>query len=170
MKLSKQTIRILIFLFIAVLLFSIGTYFVIQIVRNARMRTLYAKYDACSEELNLVIDFLQHKYPDHKKQPVYLRVAGGKMLLDPQNGFIDIPDEVSRLLTVLDEKCFVHEAAKLYVITFYGSRIQFDIQNGAYALVYSPEGEPEFLHQANEGFPIKVAHIEGDWYHVSRVG
>ncbi len=170
MKLSKKTKKIILFALIAAVLISAGTFGGIHIAKDLKMRSLYADYDTCSEELDMIIEFLQHQYPNEKKQPVYLRVAGGKMLLDPNKGFLNLPDEIGRILRMLDEVCFASEDAKLCMITFHGSRIQFDIENGAYALVYSPDGEPTYLHETNEGFPIKVRHIEGDWYHVSRVG
>ena len=170
MKLSKKTVMIIAIVIVAALVIASCTYFGIQIAKRMRMRALYADYKACSEELNILKDFLLQIYPEDKPQPVYLRVAGSKKLLDPQNGYVNLPDEMSRLIGVLDEKCFTSEHNALYVITFHGSRIQFDSENGGYALVYSPEGSPKYLREEYEDFPIYVEHIEGDWYHVSRLG
>ena len=170
MKLSKKVIMIILIAIVAALVIGSCTYFGIQLAKKKRMESLYANYDACVEELNIFIGFLEQRYPKDKPQPIYLRVAGGKMLLDPQNGYVNLPDEVSRLLTELDQKCFVSKDAPMFAITFHGSRIQFNSENGAYALVYSPEGKPDYLREEYEGFPIYVEHIEGPWYHVSRIG
>lgn len=170
MKLSRKTVMIILIAIVAALVIASCTYFGIQIAKRMKMRSLYADFHACSEELTIVKDFLLQIYPEDQQQPAYLRVAGGKKLLDPQNGYVKLPDEMSRLISLLNEECFVSENAKMYVITFHGSRIQFDSENGAYALVYAPEGEPTFLHEEYERFPIHVEHIEGDWYHVSRIG
>lgn len=169
MKLSKKTKMIILIALVAALTIGACTFCGIRIARNARIRSLYANYEDFSTELTVLIDFLKIQYPANKNQPTYLRVADGKALIDPQSGFVRLPDEISQLLTVLHRGCFTNENAKMYVITFHGSRIQFDIENGSYALVYSPDGEPEYLHQQGEDFPILVKHIEGDWYHVSRM-
>lgn len=170
MKMTKRTKRIILIALVAAITISSGIFCGIQIAKESRIRSLYAKYDACSEELNLLIEFLQHKYSDEKSRPDFLRIAGGKKLLDPKTGFVNIPDEISRILTVLEEECFVRENVKMNVITFHGSRIQINSENGVYAIVYSPDGVPAYLHEAGEDFPIKIKHIEGYWYHVSRIG
>lgn len=170
MKLSKKTITVIIIVLAVALAVSSCVYFGIQMARNRRVQALYANYEACSFELEVMVTFLEQKFSDEENQPPFLRVVGGKKLFNPQSGFVNIPDEISQTITVLDQECFVSEDAKLHAITFYGKRIQFNSQNGAYALVYSPEGEPDFLREPTENFRIKVKHIEGDWYHVARVG
>lgn len=170
MKLSKKTKTIILIAVIAALLIGAGTYCGILLAKKSNASALYANYEDFSQELTVLVDFLKIQYPADKHQPAYLRVADGKQLLNPGVGFVRIPNEISQVIGVLSRGCFVNENAKLYAISFYGTRIQFDIENGAYALVYSPDGAPDFLHKEGELFPIHVEHIEDDWYHVSRVG
>lgn len=169
MNLSKKTKIIIIVALAAVLVIGACTFFGIRMTQDAKSRSHYANYDDFSKELTVLVEFLQIQYPEHKHQPTYLRVADGKELLEPNVGFVRIPEEIRQILTVLSRGCFTSEKAKLFAISFHGSRIQFDTENGAYALVYSPEGKPEYLHSEGENIAIRVERINENWYHVTRV-
>lgn len=170
MKLSKKTRKVILLSVISIVILAVLCLGIYQIAWQATIRSRYVRYDDCTQELNMLADFLQNKYPEEETRPEYLRVAGNKMLLDPDSGYVNIPDEVSRAITAIAEKGFVSEKTEWYVIMFIEERIQFEVTSGAYALVFSPEGEPTYLHSPTEDFPILVEHIEGSWYHITRTG
>lgn len=168
MKLSKKARKIILISLSAVIILAILCQGIYQIVWQTTIRSRYVRYEDCALELNMLAGFLQDKYPDEETRPEYLRVAGEKMLLDPESGYINLPDEVSRSITSIAEKGFVSDKTEWYVIMFIEDRIQFEVTSGAYALVFSPEGEPTYLHSPTEDFHILVEHIEGSWYHITR--
>lgn len=52
-------------------------------------------------------------------------------------------------------------------ILYYDGRISFNIDNGAYALVYSFDGsKPAFVMKPDEDIKISVKKINKNWYHV----
>jgi hypothetical protein len=46
------------------------------------------------------------------------------------------------------------------------NRISLNIENGRYALVYSPGEKPLWINIPDEQKDIKVKKINDDWYHV----
>ena len=168
MKLTKTTKRIILIALVAAVLITILCVGISMLRKQKKLTEHYVDYDACSHDLNMVVEFLQTKYPDQKDRPAYLRVTGNNGLLNPHSGKVPLPDAVSLHIQNIAEKGFVSEKTEWCMITFDGERIQFETVAGIYALVYSPEGKPTYLHQAEEGYAIRVEHIEGHWYHVTR--
>ena len=132
------------------------------------IRENYVEYSACYEDLNSLVEFFNRRYPDEASRPRRLLVANGD-LVDTSGKPISIPQVMKISIKNILDKGFVSENFRWRMITFQVGRIQFDTNDGNYALVYSPEGEPTFLHQEGEDYDILVEHIEGPWYHVMRI-
>ena len=132
------------------------------------IRENYVEYSACYEDLNSLVEFFNRRYPDEVSRPRRLLVANGD-LVDTSGRPISIPQVMKISIKNILDKGFVSENFRWRMITFQVGRIQFDTNDGNYALVYSPEGEPTFLHQEGEDYDILVEHIEGPWYHVMRI-
>ena len=125
------------------------------------------EFDDCREELNLLVEYLE----DYRKEaaPTYLSVASGGRLHHFSVGYLPISEQLQHAILTIQQEGFVCKDGALDIIRFKENRIQFDIPNGAYALVYAPDGRPDYLHKPNESFRILVRRIEGDWYHVSQI-
>lgn len=117
-------------------------------------------FDACREELAFLVEFVEDYRG--KADPSRLDIASGYRLYDPDVGYLAIPEEVSNAISVIEHDGFVCKDAQWDSLRFHGSRIDFEIFNGVYALVYSPEGRPQY-----SGQQVWVRHIKGNWYHVS---
>lgn len=132
------------------------------------IRSNYARYDACSEDLNSLVYYLCLLYPDVEKRPDYLMVASDDLYLAGGEKVM-MSKELNKSVDTIAKKGFVSGKAQWRLISFNGNRIQFDVSDGNYALVYSPDGEPTYLHSETDDFEILVEHIEGHWYHVARM-
>lgn len=81
---------------------------------------------------------------------------------------MDIPDDVRPSLETICDQGFPDKDSTLDVIRIQGSRVSFNIENGRYALVYSPDEKPTWINFPDEQGDIKVKKINDDWYHVVR--
>lgn len=127
----------------------------------------YVEFDDCREELNLLVEYLE----DYRKEaaPTYLSVASDGRLHHFSVGYLPISEQLQQAIQRIQQEGFVCKDGALDIIRFKENRIQFDIPNGVYALVYSPDGRPTYLHKSDETYPILVRRIEGPWYHISRI-
>ena len=117
-------------------------------------------FDACREELTRLVEFVEDYRA--KADPSRLDIASGDRLYDPDVGYLKLPDDIGNAISVIQSDGFVCKDANWDSLRFSGSRITFDIVNGTYALVYSPEGRPQYATQR-----VWVRRIGKDWYHVS---
>lgn len=170
MKLSQTKRLILLIAIIVVVGAGLICFNLAQSRQNQQLQANYVQFDACSEDLNMLVDFLLAVYPDEESRPAYLVVAAGKGLLEPDFGPLNLPDAVTVHVQNIASRGFVSEQSQWCLITFDGNRIQFETTAGVYALVYSPDGAPTYLHQSSEDFPVLVEEIADHWYHVTRNG
>lgn len=118
------------------------------------------EYGACREELKLLVEFLEDYRT--KADPSRLDIASGSRLYDPDAGYLDVSERLQDAIATIRSDCFVCKDAQWDSLRFSGNRIDFQIVNGSYALVYSPDGRPRYA-----GDPVWIRRIEGYWYHVS---
>lgn len=136
--------------------------------RVQQLRTHFVNYEACSTDLNALVNYLILMYPDTEKRPEYLLVASGD-LVDSSGTPIMMPKKLNDSVKNIAKNGFFSNMFKWRLVAFDGNRIQFDTNDGNYALVYAPDGQPTYLHEADDDFDILVEHIEGHWYHVLRI-
>ena len=79
---------------------------------------------------------------------------------------MDIPDNVRSSLETICDYGFPDKDSILDVIRIQGNRVSFNIENGRYALVYSPDEKLTWINFPDEQEDIKVKKINDDWYHV----
>ena len=128
--------------------------------RYSNMTRYEVEYDACREELKLLVEFTEDYRA--KAHPSRLDVASGDRLYDPDAGYLEISEELREAISAISHDGFVCKDAQWDSLRFCGSRIDFQIVNGSYALVYSPDGKPQYAGQR-----VWIRRIEGNWYHVS---
>lgn len=80
--------------------------------------------------------------------------------------YLTLPDDVALSLDRISKKGFPNKDSNLDVIRIHEGRISFCIVNGNYALVYSPDKKPSWLHAPNENIGVEVKKIQDGWYHV----
>jgi len=137
----------------------------VLLFRYSSITRYYAEYAACQTELAQLVEFVQDYRA--KENPSRLDIAAGHRLYDPDAGYLEISDDVREAISVIDTDGFVCKDAQWDSLRFHGSRIDFEIVNGVYALVFSPDGRPDYVRSFGNEERIWVRHIEGDWYHVS---
>ncbi len=133
-----------------------------------QLRSNFVDYNAFREDLNALAEFLQTTYEDEATRPSFLLVAGSD-LVDTTGKPIMLPQKMKSAVKNISQNCFSLTHYRWRMVSFFDDRIQFDSNDGNYALIFSPEGEPTFLHQEGEDYDILVEHIEGPWYHVMRI-
>ncbi len=93
-----------------------------------------------------------------------------RALYDPDtNEYVDVPDNVRDSLKTIDVYGFPDKDSNLDIILIQGDRVSFNIENGRYALVYSPNKKPTWVGFHDEQEDIKVKKINADWYHVVKI-
>ena len=88
-------------------------------------------------------------------------------LHDFKKGYLNCPENVAKALETIGHHAFP-QGAGFETISVDGNRIDFNIMNDSYALVYSPDGPPTYLHRPDEAFGILWLPLGSGWYHVAR--
>lgn len=128
---------------------------------------LYAEFDACETELQLVAQYAQEHFADGNSYWVeWDRELQTRKLAETEGGEIELPEEVREALCVICEKGFVCKDSKLGRIRIVGEEIQFISDHGYYALVYSPNGKPVFFSEPHPEDSLRIRKASKGWYHV----
>ena len=164
--------RKILFAVAAVILLLLLLFFLIRglplaLFSYAGITRYYAEFDSCRDELAMLVEYLENY--QETNSPTYLSVSSGGKLHHFGVGYLPISGQLQQAIQTIQQDGFICKDGALDAIRFKENRIQFDIPNGTYALVYSPDGRPKYLHAPDETDTILVRHIEGPWYHVSRV-
>lgn len=125
------------------------------------------EYTTYKKEFNLVKDFILTEYGDEEDKYVSVSLGDEKGigLYDPdKNAFVKCEDEVREALRTIENKAFMNNP--LDVIRIRGNRVSFCIENGHYALVYSPDEKPTNMYGTDNGDDVLVKKAGKDWYHV----
>ncbi len=129
-----------------------------------------ASYEEYEAEFNLVKNYIAEEFPNETDKYVATSYNKdhGYRIYDPDNKkYLEAPEEVILALETIDREAFPHKDSKLDVIRIYEDRISFCIENGYYALVYSPNEKPTWLKFYNKEEKAKVKKIKDGWYHVT---
>ena len=131
-------------------------------------RTMEYLYYIKMVYLNAGRALMKENYSDSSVSYLGVDTKNGR-LYDPEKGYLDISEALSTAIVKIGRDGFVCKDAVWDVIRFKDGRIQFDIENGAYALIYSLDGKPTYIHKPDEDNRIYVRGIEDRWYHVSKI-
>lgn len=129
-----------------------------------------ADYDAYSKEFNILKDYVLEEFPNESDKWLSVSVTNdkGRALYDPDiNDLMECPDEVINALETLCDFGFPDKDSDLDVIRIHGDRVSFCIENGHYALVYSPDEKPTWVNGPKEEGGVFVKSLEDGWYHVT---
>lgn len=86
------------------------------------------------------------------------------------DSWVDMPQEAAQALKTLEKNAFPCKDADFDRIVIHGDQVAFGISNGAYYLIFAPEGWPQRAYYAKEGEHFWVRIIGNGWYHVAVTG
>ncbi len=156
--------RSIFIVFVVLCLLLVFTSIPVILFRYTEVTRYDVEFNACAEELGFLVQYLQENHCGY----AWLSVDNSRQTLYcPEHGYLNIPTQLQNALSVISIRGFVCKDAQWETIRFQDGRIQLDTVNGQYALVFSPDGKPRYLHEQDEARRILVRHIENDWYHVS---
>ncbi len=130
-----------------------------------------ADYDHYADDFHTVKNYCQTQFPDEADKWLYVSHSRdhGHRLYDPDtNDYLEMPDDVLAALESICFNGFPHKDAALDAIRIQGDRVSFCIENGQYALAFSPNEKPSWVNSPDEGAEVKVKSLGNGWYHVVR--
>lgn len=129
---------------------------------------LYAEFDECETEFQLVAQYAQEHFEDGSSYWVkWDRELQTQQLWEMESRETELPEVVREALCVICEKGFVCKDSKLGWIDVVGDEIRFVSDKGYYALVYSPNGKPVFSYEEpHPEYTLKIRKAARGWYHV----
>ncbi|MBO4277234.1 MAG: hypothetical protein J5925_02405 [Clostridia bacterium] len=146
----------------------VGTVLIYHIASRSAYNADYENY---KDEFNLVRDYIYEVRSDGEEGWFSVSYSDERYHLFEGNTKkrVECPDEVSNALAAIRQKAFRHKDARLNVIRYRHNDIAFCIENGQYALVYSPDGKmdiDELLLRSKQINSLKHKSISDGWYHV----
>ena len=127
-----------------------------------------AEFDNYEAEFVLVKDYVYSNFNGSDDWvSVSYNIEDGVMQLYSYNqGYIEIPDSIQTALKSIRKNAFVDKDANFDIIRIEENRVAFCIENGHYALIWSPNGKPIGLNSSDDGAKTHVKRINSEWYHV----
>lgn len=180
-EVNKSIIKRILWIFLAVLLlvvFILAINYTIfaYVIRLGEYRSAWsfsAKYEQYADEFNLVKDYIADKYPDEDDKWVSLsyNAEKGTRIFDPDiMDYLTLPDDVASALDTIYKNGFPRQNFGLDVIRIHKEIISFRGEQGRYALVFSPDKKPTWIHPPHKRSRVEVKKIEDGWYHVVNRG
>lgn len=128
-----------------------------------------ADFDKYKSEFIIVADYVLKENSTGYRKWFFVSITDsyGRTLFDPdKNNYVELPVDVRESLETICDYGFPNKDSVLDVIRILRGRVSFCIENGRYALVYSPNEKPTWLDSPDEDRTIEVKKIEDGWYHV----
>lgn len=127
-----------------------------------------ADFDNYRDDFVIVKDYIMSVYPNEDKKLLEISGIKEKKLYDyDTKTYLNVPEEVLVSLNRICREGCPDKDTNLDTIRIRGDRISFeDLTNGRYALVYSPNEKPRWIHSPDENVKVKVKKIKSGWYHV----
>ncbi|MBE6607367.1 MAG: hypothetical protein E7633_02255 [Ruminococcaceae bacterium] len=128
-----------------------------------------ANYEEYADEFNLVKDYIEAEFPNETNKYLSINSYGGRLkVYDPDTKeYLQFPDDVKSALYVINRNGFPDKDSNFDIIRIHKGRISFGIENGQYALVFSPNNKPKWVNSPDEDNKIRVKSIGDGWYHVT---
>lgn len=125
-----------------------------------------ANYEDNADDFHVVKNYIEAEFSSENDKWLSVSSFG---IYDPDtNAYLQLPSEVALSLQAIYRNGFPDKDANFDIIRIHSDRISFGIENGRYALVYSPNQKPSWLNSPNEDFDVRVKPIKDGWYHVVR--
>lgn len=169
---KKILIRTSIVLICLVLLGALTWLIPFAIFSYANRWRYNAEFEECKAEFLLVKDYVYDNLKGREDWVFvsYDRDQAMERIYSPsQHAYLPLPEDVQAALNVIGSKeAFPCKDANLDVIRIEEGRVSFCIENGHYALVWSPQGKPAGVGSSDDGEKTHVKKIAKEWYHVVR--
>ena len=123
-----------------------------------------AEFDEYKAEFILVKDYLSEEYPNTERMRLKVDIQYDGV---HSNEILIFPDEIVDTLILLHNEAFPYKTADFTSIVIDSERIAFEVNNGRYALVYSPNEKPSYIVDSDETTDVWVKRIGHGWYHVT---
>ena len=169
MKKSKYRIILPLVALCPFLILFILVLVLVLVLNHGHVWKYSADFEKYSTDFIKVKDYVSEQYSEDYGKWFFVSITDeqGSTLYDPDtNNTVELPDEVRKSLENIDDFGFPDKDANLYTIRVHGERVTFAIEAGNYALVYSPNEKPTWLHSPDEDNDVKVRKIGDGWYHV----
>ena len=140
------------------------------IVHHKYIWKFSADYKKYEDDFNVVKDYVETQFAGESDKWLYVAVTEDhrRTLYDPDTGkYLSVSDDVLSSLDTIDRYGFPDKDSTLDIIRIQGDRISFCIENGNYALVFSPNKRPSWLRSPDEDDAVRVKSIGHGWYHVT---
>ena len=166
----KRTMVFLIFLFvIAIIIFAARALPFLLYQHAVRWAYCVDNFDDYQSDFSTVAHYcseyvIQQKQNNKEASCQFFYTSQRHLFYDIQ--VLQLPDEVQSSVERISQ-AFTYKDSVLHSIYCYGEEVYFCIENGQYALVYSPLRKPSSL-DGNSESDVFVKKIQDGWYHVVR--
>lgn len=130
-----------------------------------------ADYKEYADDFDAVKNYIEAEFSNETDQWFMVSNAGGQgtSLFDPDTDtYLQVPEDVSLALNTISSGGFPNKDSNFDTIRIHEGRISFCIENGQYALVYSPNKWPSWVNAPDENAVAIAKPIGGGWYHVTK--
>ena len=144
---------------------------ILMIVKYNHFWKYSADYESFSNEFNLVKDYIRKEYSDESDKWLAVSNNGsdGISLFDPDDKmYLVLPEDILLSLESIRNGAFPDKDSNFDKIRIQNGRVSFCIENGEYALVYSPDKKPTCVNSPQENVDVKVKAIADGWFHVTK--
>ncbi len=129
-------------------------------------------FDAFEEDFKILVDFTKNYFNSQNNKvsnAIYLgydtKSKNYTLWYDGKN--IEISEELQKSLNRVKNEAFIANLdSHLNEIAYYNDKISFEIDNGAYALVYSFDDKKPSFNIPEKTIRIHTKKIEDHWYHI----
>lgn len=127
-----------------------------------------ADYEHYAQQFTLVKDYVLEEFLDGGDRRLSVRYTENKEydIYNPENNeYVDCSNEVKEALQIICKQGFPNKDALFNEIRIQKGRVSFGIENGQYALVYSPDDKPTWVNIPDDA-DVLIKEIGDGWYHV----
>lgn len=133
---------------------------------------LSADFENYADDFNAVKNYIEAEFPNESDKYLCVSSASsshGRGLFDPDTKeYLQVPSDIISSIDTISREGFPDKDSTFDVIRIHEGRISFCIENGQYALVYSPNQKPSWVNSPNEDWEVFVKSIGEGWYHVTK--
>ena len=130
-----------------------------------------ANYKDYADDFHAVKNYLEAEFPDETDKWFIVSNASGqgtRLFESDTDTYLQVSSDVGSSLERISKDGFPDKDATLDIIRIQEGRISFCIENGQYALVYSPHKWPSWVNVPDENAIAIVMPIGDGWYHVTK--
>ena len=164
----KKTIIWISVILIVVICIQLG---ILLKVNNNHIWKHSANFKEYADDFTMVKDYVEEQFgdEDYKRLSVSINEKKEIRLYDAgTNEYLQLPTDILSSLELIRKHGFPDKDSNFDTLKIQGDRISFCIENGQYALVFSPNGRPSWVNTPTEDSAVRVRSIGDGWYHVRK--